>query len=198
MTNLRERPGPLSSQSVSRKGELPPPMLARRPPTPTLPHQGGGSLPVPSPLVVFQSPPSWWGRAGVGGSLPVPSPLVGEGRGGRRSGPAVAFSTRSQGKTGPFVLGHGPWARPDSGGRGGTDRDTGERDLPLDRPLPGVERAPDERNTDLALVPMAGRPQLADRLGDVEGAGDAAGREVRRRGGSGSFMGSPSRSSMPT
>ena len=60
--------------------------------TPTLPHQGGGGLVSPSPLVgegALFLPPPWWGRGpcfslppGGGGGLVSPSPLVGEGWGG--------------------------------------------------------------------------------------------------------------------
>jgi hypothetical protein len=59
------------------------------PPTPTLPHQGGGGLVSPSPLVgegALFLPPPWWGRGpcfslppGGGGGRVSPSPTKGEG-----------------------------------------------------------------------------------------------------------------------
>src|SRR5579875_164522 len=77
------------------------------PPTPTLPHKGGGMGVAPSPLVGEgwgggdqgslppcggglgwggpRLPPPLWGRVGVGGTK-APSPLVGEGGGGGDEG----------------------------------------------------------------------------------------------------------------
>src|SRR5579885_2221781 len=67
-------------------------MGAPSPPTPTLPHQGGGSLASPSPTRgegALLLPPPPGGREPCfslphqgGGSLASPSPLVGEGWGG--------------------------------------------------------------------------------------------------------------------
>jgi hypothetical protein len=67
-------------------------MFSPFPPTPTLPHPGGGSLGSPSPLVgegALLLPPPWWGRepwfslppcgGGLGwGGMALPPPWWGE------------------------------------------------------------------------------------------------------------------------
>ncbi len=55
-------------------------MFSPFPPTPTLPHKGGGSLGSPSPTRgegALLLPPPWWGRVGVGG-MALPPPWWGE------------------------------------------------------------------------------------------------------------------------